>query len=180
MRLRHIVPIAIGAILAVLGLAVLVGGGKLASLGGSWYYLLAGALMIASGVALIRRKVSAVWIALALLVVTLVWSLWEVGFDFWQLVPRLMTFIVIALVLTVISPLLDGNRRLLTAAPRTAISLVLVIAVAGIGYGMFQPHPTVVAQSGEAAKVIAPDAGKADGNDWTAYGAKRSPWVLRP
>lgn len=170
MRVKQIAPIAIGVILAVLGLAVLVGGGKLASLGGSWYYLLAGALMIACGVALVRGRISAVWLALGLLVVTLAWSLWEVGFDFWQLVPRLMTFIVIALVLTLIAPLLDGQRRGLTAVPRSITSLVLIISVVGIGYGMFQPHPTVVAESGASAKVTAPDAGKSDGNDWTAYG----------
>ena len=53
MRLKWIAPVVIGVILAVFGLGVLLGGGKLASLGGSWYYLLAGALMIASGVQLV-------------------------------------------------------------------------------------------------------------------------------
>lgn len=170
MRFKGAVPVLIGAILALFGLGVLVGGGKLASLGGSWYYLLAGALMIASGVALVRRKVVATWLALLLLVITVAWSLGEVGFDFWQLVPRLMTFIVIALVLTLLVPLLDGNRRYLGSAPRAVISLGLLASIGGFGYGMFQPHPTVVAQQGSVAPVVTPDAGVADGNDWTAYG----------
>lgn len=170
MKFRNVVPIAIGAILALLGAAVLVGGGKLASLGGSWYYLLAGALMVSCGATLIRRRLAAVWLALALLVITLAWALWEVGFDFWQLVPRLMVFLVITLVVTLIAPLLKGDRRLLGAAPRAVVSLALVVSIVGIGYGMFEPHPTVVAEAGAKAKVIAPEAGNADGNDWPAYG----------
>lgn len=170
MRLKGITTLLIGTMLALCGLAVLALGGKLASLGGSWYYLLAGVLMIASGVALVRRKIVATWLGLALLAITLVWSLWEVGFDFWQLVPRLMTFIVIALVLTLMAPLLEGNRRLLGTVPVTVICAGLIASMAGFGYGMFQPHPTVVAQEGSSAPVVAPDAGKSDGNDWTAYG----------
>ena len=170
MRLKGITTLLIGTMLALCGLAVLALGGKLASLGGSWYYLLAGVLMIASGVALVRRKIVATWLGLALLAITLVWSLWEVGFDFWQLVPRLMTFIVIALVLTLMAPLLEGNRRLLGTVPVTVICSGLIASMAGFGYGMFQPHPTVVAQEGSSAPVVAPDAGKSDGNDWTAYG----------
>lgn len=170
MRLKWIAPVVIGVILAVFGLGVLLGGGKLASLGGSWYYLLAGALMIASGVQLARRKIAATWLALALLVITLVWSLWEVGFDFWQLVPRLMTFIVIALVLTLMVPLLEGDRRFLGKAPLTALCAVLIANIAGFAYGMFQPHPTVVAKEGSSAPVVVADAGESDGDDWTAYG----------
>jgi len=170
MKLKAIVPIAIGAILALFGLGVLVGGVKLLTLGGSLYYLLAGVLMTASGVALVRRKVVATWLALLLLAITLAWSLWEVGFDFWQLVPRLMTFIVIALVLTLLVPLLNGNQRFLGVGPRAAISGVLVVSIGGFGYGMFQPHPTVVAQGNDKSPVVNADAGNSDGDDWTAYG----------
>ena len=86
MKLKAIVPIAIGAILTALGVGLALGGGKLISLGGSGYYLFAGLLMGASGVCLVRRKIAAVWVALALLLVTLVWAFSEVGLDFWQLV----------------------------------------------------------------------------------------------
>mgnify|MGYP007084989695 FL=1 len=75
MNVKAIVPIVIGAILAVLGVGLTLGGGKLISLGGSGYYLLAGLLMLASGVCLVRRKVVAAWLALALLLITAVWAL---------------------------------------------------------------------------------------------------------
>lgn len=170
MNIKKFVPMLSGAVLVLLGLPVLFGGAYLARLGGSWYYVLAGLLMIASGVALLRRKIVATWLALALLAITLAWSLFEVGVDFWQLVPRLIAFIVIALGLTLLAPWLDGDRRLLGAAPRAAISVVLAVALVGFFAGMFRPHPTVVAAQGASAPVVQPDAGKADGNDWTAYG----------
>lgn len=170
MKLKGIVPIGIGVLLVALGLGLGYGGGKLISLGGSWYYLIAGALMAASGIALIRRKVVATWVGLGLLALTLVWALWEVGFDFWQLVPRLITFIVIALVLTLLVPLLEGNRRFLGVASRSVISAALAISLIGFGVGMFRPHATVTAQQGAVSPVVVPNAGASDGDDWTAYG----------
>ncbi len=170
MRFKSVLPIAIGVVLTLLGAGLAFGGAKLISLGGSWYYLLAGLAMAASGITLIKKKIVATWISLALLVVTAVWAFWEVGFDFWQLVPRLITFIVIALMLVLIVPLLQGNRRLMGSPVRAVISSVLIISLIGFGYGMFRPHPTVVAKKGNASPVIVPHAGESDGTDWTAYG----------
>lgn len=170
MRFKSVLPIAIGVVLTLLGAGLAFGGAKLISLGGSWYYLLAGLAMAATGLALVKKKIVAIWISLALLVATACWAFWEVGFDFWQLVPRLITFIVIALVLVLIVPLLEGNRRLMGNPARAAISSLLIISLVGFGYGMFQPHATVLAKKGSTSPVVVPDAGQADGNDWTAYG----------
>ena len=48
----------LGAALALAGLFFLIGGGKLISLGGSWYFLLAGLGLLLSGLQLIRRRVA--------------------------------------------------------------------------------------------------------------------------
>ncbi|MFJ4066217.1 membrane-bound PQQ-dependent dehydrogenase, glucose/quinate/shikimate family [Pseudomonas sp. NPDC089996] len=170
MRFKSVLPIVIGAVLTLLGAGLAFGGAKLISLGGSWYYLLAGLVMAASGITLIKKKIAAAWISLALLVATSIWAFWEVGFDFWQLVPRLITFIVIALVMVLIVPLLEGNRRLMGNPARVVISSALIISLVGFGYGMFRPHPTVVAKKGSSSPVIMPNAGESDGTDWTAYG----------
>ena len=170
MRFKSVLPIAIGVVLTLLGAGLAFGGAKLISLGGSWYYLLAGLAMAATGLTLVKKKIVATWISLALLVATACWAFWEVGFDFWQLVPRLITFIVIALVLVLIVPLLEGNRRLMGNPARAAISSLLIISLVCFGYGMFQPHATVVAKKGSTSSVVVPDAGQSDGNDWTAYG----------
>ena len=46
----------LGAVLALAGLFFLVGGGKLITLGGSWYFALAGAALLASGVQFVRQR----------------------------------------------------------------------------------------------------------------------------
>ncbi|MCX7864105.1 MAG: PQQ-binding-like beta-propeller repeat protein, partial [Novosphingobium sp.] len=77
-------------VLAATGLALLAGGALLIGLGGSPYYLAAGLLVSGSVLMLVCRRGLAVWLYAALLVLTLVWSLWEVGLDGWALAPRLL------------------------------------------------------------------------------------------
>jgi quinate dehydrogenase (quinone) len=146
-----------------------VGGVKLAMLGGSIYYILAGGLMVVGGVFAIRLQIISVWISWALLVGTAAWAFWEVGLDFWQLVPRLVTFIVIALVLTVISPLMRDWSNHLKPATTVALAIALLLILGGIGYSMFVPHPSV-SPSGEAANIIGTPPGEQPNTDWTAYG----------
>ena len=45
-----------GVVLALVGLALLLGGLRLATLGGSWYYLIAGLATLVSGALLVRGK----------------------------------------------------------------------------------------------------------------------------
>lgn len=52
MRFKSVLPIAIGVVLTLLGAGLAFGGAKLISLGGSWYYLLAGLTMAATGLTL--------------------------------------------------------------------------------------------------------------------------------
>src|SRR5690606_33703892 len=78
-----------GVILALVGLALLVGGIRLASLGGSWYYLLAGAATLVAGALLARAKIQGAQLYLAVVVGTVIWALAEAGTSFWALVPRL-------------------------------------------------------------------------------------------
>src|SRR5947209_20577390 len=74
--------------LIVLGLVIGAGGVWLIVLGGSWYYLFAGAGLVASGLLLLQQRAAAVWVYLATWLATLIWSYWEVGFNGWALVPR--------------------------------------------------------------------------------------------
>jgi len=84
-------------IVALFGLALAAGGLWLITLGGSWYYLLAGAGMLASGVLLFLQRLSGVWLYWLVFLGTLVWALWEVGLDPWALLPRVLALAVIAL-----------------------------------------------------------------------------------
>lgn len=82
--------VALAVLLLGFGVPILVGGIWLITLGGSWYYLFAGLGLVATAWFLIRRELLAVWIYLATYLFTLVWALWEVGFDGWAQVPRLV------------------------------------------------------------------------------------------
>jgi quinoprotein glucose dehydrogenase len=76
-------------VLVLIGAALLIGGIALVWNGGSPYYLIAGFMMGASGVLLWLRDARAAWPYAAMLVGTLAWAIWEVGFDSWGLVARL-------------------------------------------------------------------------------------------
>jgi membrane-bound PQQ-dependent dehydrogenase (glucose/quinate/shikimate family) len=77
-------------VLAIIALALIGGGVRLLMLGGSPYYLGAGALVAASAWFALRGDDRAIWIYLAMLAATLLWALWEIGLDPWGLQVRLL------------------------------------------------------------------------------------------
>lgn len=79
-------------LLTALGLGL--PGAYLAFLGGSDYYLLAGIVLLVSAILVMRQRRIGLWIYAAFFVLTLLWSIWEVGLDGWALMPRLVYFIV--------------------------------------------------------------------------------------
>jgi quinate dehydrogenase (quinone) len=79
-----------GLILVVVGLPLAYGGGLLIGLGGSFYYLVAGIGLIASGLLLAMHRSRGVWLYGIIYLGTLVWAVTEVGDDFWPLVPRVL------------------------------------------------------------------------------------------
>ena len=54
----------LGVVLAVIGVILIIGGVQLAMLGGSWYYLLAGLALAASGGLIFTGRVLGVWVNL--------------------------------------------------------------------------------------------------------------------
>src|SRR5690606_544816 len=83
----------------VLALIFFAGGYQLLTLGGSAYYLLAGLALLITTVGLWLRRRWASWLYGAPLLATLLWSLWEVGIEFWALLPRLLPLAVLGLFL---------------------------------------------------------------------------------
>ena len=74
-------PYIFAAIVILLGLGLVIGGAYLISLGGSLYYLLAGAGLLTSGYLLWRGSLWGSRLYGLVLVGTLTWGLMEVGFD---------------------------------------------------------------------------------------------------
>lgn len=86
-----------GGILILAGIALAIGGVWLAALGGSWYYLLAAAGFLLTGILLVKQRSIALWVYAIVVLGTLVWALWEVGLDWWALVPRCSLIVIIGL-----------------------------------------------------------------------------------
>ena len=82
-------PRIFAAIVLLVAIAFLYGGVGRAAVGGSRYYVLAGIALLASAILLWRGNKLGSHIYGALLAVTLLWSLFEVGTDLWALAPRL-------------------------------------------------------------------------------------------
>lgn len=149
----------------LLGLYFLIGGGMLIARGGSWYYVLLGLALAATGVQLARRRSSACLIYLALLIATAIWAVWEAGFDFWPLNTRIFMFSMIGMLLAPIFPALRASEG---KAPARGIAwtvaLVLLASNAAFVWGMFVPHGKF---GTEQALSAANDIGT---GDWVAYG----------
>lgn len=91
------VAIVTGWFLLILGIVLAAGGIWLAILGGSWAYIGLGIGWLLTGWFLIRRRRAALGIYALLLVCAVVWALWEVGLDRWDLIPRCALFWLVGL-----------------------------------------------------------------------------------
>ena len=72
-------------VFALIGLVLGAGGLWLAGLGGSWYYVFAGLGFLLTAFLLFTRRSVALIVYALLILGTLAWAIWEVGFDWWQL-----------------------------------------------------------------------------------------------
>ncbi len=155
-----------GGLVALIGILLLVGGGWLIFLDGSPYYMLAGAAIIATGVMLARRHPAAGLIYAAVLGATLAWGVWEGGFSFWPLVPRVFAPAVLGLFILLVIP----------AAPKAALRhqsglAVALLSLACLGVlGAAVPATFIWGQATIPAQVTgaAPPAEAA--SDWRYYG----------
>ncbi|MDU3130551.1 MAG: membrane-bound PQQ-dependent dehydrogenase, glucose/quinate/shikimate family, partial [Bradyrhizobium sp.] len=65
-------------IVGLMGLALLAGGAWLAAIGGSLYYVMAGAALLGTAWLLWQRRAAALWLDAALLLGTMTWAISEV------------------------------------------------------------------------------------------------------
>ncbi|MGV8840287.1 MAG: membrane-bound PQQ-dependent dehydrogenase, glucose/quinate/shikimate family [Bauldia sp.] len=162
--------IVLGVLVLLSGVAMAGGGAWLVSLGGSPYYVIAGAALIASALLLFARRPLALWIYAAVLVGTLVWAVAEVGFDWWQLTPRggVLVILGVLLLLPFVSRRFRAAGRSGGAAP-LAGALVLCLGVAAASFILGDPHDT----EGELPRIapaVPPETTAIAAGDWAAFG----------
>ncbi|RWE25358.1 MAG: glucose/quinate/shikimate family membrane-bound PQQ-dependent dehydrogenase [Mesorhizobium sp.] len=119
-------------VLLLIGLAVGGGGIWLVTLGGSWYYLIAGLAFVVTAWLIFRRSSAGLWLYAAIVLATLCWAVWETGFDWWQLGPRGGVIVLIALWL-----LTPWARRGFTGPDgRAPLILAVLASLTVAGYSM--------------------------------------------
>ena len=133
--------IVFSLVTGVLGAWLLVFGGWLLALGGSPYYVIAGVALIATAVLLWMGRAAALLVYALLLAGTMVWALWEVGLDFWQLAPRgdILAILGLLLLFPWVTRGLEprGWRSVPALALTLALLASLIVAVAAL---LQNPH----------------------------------------
>ena len=121
-----------GLLVALVGLAYIILGGWLAFVGGPVVFILFGIGFLISGVLLLRRRLSGVWLYLLVFLACVGWSLWEVGLDGWQLMPRLLVVAVLGLWISM--PWVLRQLTFTHSATRIGMisGVIYVLAIAGI------------------------------------------------
>jgi quinoprotein glucose dehydrogenase len=168
----HRPPRIFAAIVLLVAIAFLYGGVRLLAVGGSLYYVVAGVALLASGIFLWRGDKRGSRVYGALLVVTLLWSLFEVGTDLWALLPRLAFLGVLgAWLLTPFArrglysqqpaPALLGTARSRSIAAASALAVIAIFIVGSRNTADELPARI-------AAKAAA--ASEAKAGEWHHYG----------
>ena len=163
-------PLVMAIIIGLIGLWTGGFGAYLAALGGSLYYVLAGLALIASAVLLVKRYSAALVVYGALLTITVIWALWEVGLDFWQLAPRGDLLVPIAVILLL--PWLTRSLSPATSAVRgagLALSVALLFSLAVMVAALFQNKHDLRGTLPAAAATSVPFTYAAAPGDWPAY-----------
>ncbi|MDM7849866.1 glucose/quinate/shikimate family membrane-bound PQQ-dependent dehydrogenase [Pseudochrobactrum kiredjianiae] len=175
--------ISLTAILfAFIGIALGYGGIKLALLGGSLYYIITAVGFLLTAFLLFTRRAAALWVYALIILGTLGWAIYEVGFDWWPLGSRGGIVVLLGLWL-----LLPPIRKALSPASReiaptveqaragnaSPLPLLAAIAAALIVAGVAiskDPHNLDGSLPTEEV-AAAPDTGNAmpDG-EWHQYG----------
>ncbi|RZI70760.1 MAG: membrane-bound PQQ-dependent dehydrogenase, glucose/quinate/shikimate family, partial [Pseudomonas sp.] len=150
----------------------MVGGIWLLTLGGSFYYLFLGVALLVFAVLLWRRSAASLWLYGALMLITVVWGLWEAGTDFWALVPRFDILGVLGLWLLIPAVTRDIPERIKPG--KTFLSATLALAIVVMVYAIFNDPQEINGSMATAQPAQhEPVEGIANG-DWPAYGRTQS------
>jgi quinate dehydrogenase (quinone) len=162
-RLRY-VP----ALLMILsGLFLAIAGARLATLGGSWFYLPMGLATLAAGVLLWRAKPAGALLFGAALIVALIWAPLDAGWNFWPLVSRLFVFGVLALLAALVYPGLRRAAGLPSGKGAYGVAGLIAVCLAVTAVNFFLPKSVIEADV--IAKVTPVAPGKAQ-KDWLHWG----------
>ncbi|OAT32319.1 quinate/shikimate dehydrogenase [Buttiauxella brennerae ATCC 51605] len=158
----------LGGLMALIGLAISIGGAYLVALGGSFYFLLMGMVMLISAVLIFKKKTAGLVLYGAAFICSIFWAISDAGMDFWPLFSRLFTFAVLAFLAAIAWPILRAARSSAPVKKAPAYSLAALLAVCMLvsaGW-MFVPQVQVAANEEVPVKPVTPDEVQKDWKHW--------------
>ncbi|WP_370673794.1 glucose/quinate/shikimate family membrane-bound PQQ-dependent dehydrogenase [Pleomorphomonas sp. PLEO] len=162
-------------LVGLFGLILFGGGIQLILLGGSAYYVLVGGGMLITAVLLYRRSAHALTVYAALVFATLVWALWEVGFDWWQLGPRggVLVLVGLWLLLPFVRQRLDRSATVprFWSVPALALTAACILSAVVAGWSMVGDPYDLAGHLPDKRNqpTISPNGGVPDA-EWWQYG----------
>ena len=156
----------VGAVIVAAGLFFVVGGGYLAWLGGSLYFVVAGLVLIASGVQIMRARLSGAALFGVALLGTAIWAVWDAGLAFWPLVSRLFAMAVGGVVVALSVPLLTRG----TSGRRLGYLSLVVLGIGVVATAVSAFFPKSVVAPTESVAAATPVDKSALLPDWSAWG----------
>ena len=145
-------------LMALVGLAVGGLGLKLATVGGSWYFLIIGVVMLISAGLIFMHRSSGIVLYAVAFIASLFWAVSDAGWDFWPLFSRLFTLAVLAFLSALVWPSLReaNGHKAVNKKPAYALAAVLaVMMLVSVGW-MFKPQTLVTANEPVPVKPVAP------------------------
>ena len=165
--------IATAVVFLILGIALAVLGVRLVALGGSLHYLVFGVGLVAVAALLFARRQSAVSLYALMLILTTAWALYEVGLDFWQLLPRLDVWFALGIWLAfpfIRRPLRATSIPYAGASLAVGLAFPLVMALISLP----REQTTIEGRLARGLDAVLPTAALGPGGmpagDWHSYG----------
>lgn len=166
-----------------LGLILAVGGAQLVALSGSPYYLAAGIILMISAVLIVARRAEALWLHGLVILASLGWAVFEVGFDWWQLGTRggLIVLLGLWLMLPAVRRPLGRPRRaedLGRPANVWPVAFPVLVALVVAGYAMtIDPYDRSGSLPTDKVAQTPSYGGEVPDGEWHQYG--RTPYGQR-
>ena len=160
-----------GLMLLIIGAILVIGGVKLTSLGGSPYYLFIGIVLAVAGVLALLGRFIGLQVYLAAFIITFLWAIWEVDFDGWALIPRMVGPFILAIIALFLLPAYFSNGTPTRRSWGAGVTL-LFLAILGIGVPLSnrKPAPLPLPSRQDDSNAYFDDETKPASADWAAWG----------
>ena len=171
-RKNSSIPVKIfSVILLLFALTLFIGGIYLAYLGGSWYYVINGVILIASSVYLLKNDQLGVKLFWLFFFYTLIWTIWEAGTRYWGWVPRLAIVAVFAFFMSLLMPNIGSGASKKISYSLTGFIILCFVVAGGLA---FYPHSSYVSGQEISAQSFSTNSSNATtiqpDTDWQYYG----------